>query len=194
MVTESPTTGPGADGLITQLSHAVGPSQIRSGWGDCFQVLVRLKRPAFRRLDRPERAVFVLRHRPPLGWNAPSRSHSRPKTSNDTPYSEAHFKTTKYMSDYPERFDSLAHAREWFEAFIAYYNHEHRHSGIGWHTPASVHFGTAEEVRDQRAVTLAEAYARHPERFGRRPRPPRIPQQAWINDPAKRREPAPQTS
>lgn len=98
------------------------------------------------------------------------------------------------MSDYPERFDSLAHAREWFEAFIAYYNHEHRHSGIGWHTPASVHFGTAEEVRDQRAVTLAEAYARHPERFGRRPRPPRIPQQAWINDPAKRREPAPQTS
>ena len=122
------------------------------------------------------------------------RSHSRPKVSNDNPYSEAQFKTTKYMSDYPERFDSLAHAREWFEAFIAYYNHEHRHSGIGWHTPASVHFGTAEEVRDQRAVTLAEAYARHPERFGRRPRPPRIPLQAWINDPAKRREPAPQTS
>lgn len=123
-----------------------------------------------------------------------TRSHSRPKTSNDNPYSEAQFKTTKYMSDYPERFDSLAHARDWFDAFIAYYNHEHRHSSIGWHTPASVHFGTAEEVRDQRAVTLAEAYARHPERFGRRPRPPRIPQQAWINDPAKRREPAPQIS
>ncbi|MEK2474113.1 DDE-type integrase/transposase/recombinase [Streptomyces noursei] len=123
-----------------------------------------------------------------------TRSHSRPKTSNDTPYSEAHFKTTKYMSDYPERFDSLAHAREWFDAFIVYYNHEHRYSGIGWHTPASVHFGTAEEARDQRAVTLADAYARHPERFGRRPRPPQIPQRAWINDPAKRREPAPQTS
>ena len=55
-------------------------------------------------------------------------------------------------------------------------------------------FGTAEEVRDQRAVTLAQAYARHPERFGRRPRPPEIPQTAWINDPAKRGEPAPQTS
>ncbi|KND38888.1 transposase [Streptomyces stelliscabiei] len=123
-----------------------------------------------------------------------TRSHSRPKVSNDNPYSEAQFKTTKYMSDYPERFDSLAHAREWFDAFTAYYNHEHRHSGIGWHTPASVHFGTAEEVRDQRAVTLAEAYTRHPERFGRRPRLPEIPQQAWINDPAKRREPAPQTS
>ncbi|WP_406466521.1 IS3 family transposase [Streptomyces sp. NBC_01594] len=123
-----------------------------------------------------------------------TQSHSRPKVSNDNPYSEAQFKTTKYMADYPERFDSLTHAREWFDAFIAYYNHEHRHSGIGWHTPTSVHFGTAEEVRDQRAVTLAEAYARHPERFGRRPSPPEIPQTAWINNPAKRREPTPQTS
>ncbi|WUH88741.1 integrase core domain-containing protein [Streptomyces sp. NBC_00433] len=87
-----------------------------------------------------------------------TRSHSRPGVSNDNPYIEAHFKTVKYMSDHPERFDSLAHAREWFEAFIAYYNHEHRHSGIGWHTPASMHFGTAEEVRDHRAVTLADAY------------------------------------
>lgn len=85
-----------------------------------------------------------------------TRSHSRPKVSNDNPYSEAQFKTTKYMADYPERFDSLAHAREWFDAFIAYDNHQHRHSGLGWHTPASVHFGTAEEVRDQRAVNLAE--------------------------------------
>lgn len=117
------------------------------------------------------------------------RSHSRPKVSNDNPYSESHFKTVKYAPDYPQRFDSLAHAREWMDAFIAYYNHEHRHSGIGLHTPASVHFGTAHEVRDQRAVTLAEAYARHPERFGKRPEPPEIPRQAWINDPAKRREP-----
>ncbi|CAG6394684.1 integrase core domain-containing protein [Streptomyces cocklensis] len=66
------------------------------------------------------------------------------------------------MADFPERFDSLAHAREWFEAFVAYYNHEHRHSGIAWHTPASIHFGTADEVRDQRAATLAQAYAHHP--------------------------------
>ncbi|WP_405908798.1 hypothetical protein OG742_30825 [Streptomyces sp. NBC_00828] len=86
------------------------------------------------------------------------------------------------------------HAREWFEEFITYYNHEHRHSGIGLHTHASVHFGTAEQVRDQRAVTLAEAYEKHPERFTRRPRPPEIPHQAWINDPAKRREPESQGS
>jgi putative transposase len=71
------------------------------------------------------------------------RSHSWPKVSNDNPCREAQFKTTKYMSDYPERFDSSAHARAWFDAFIAYCSHEHWHSGIGWHTPASVHFGTA---------------------------------------------------
>jgi putative transposase len=123
-----------------------------------------------------------------------TRSHSRPKVSNDNPFSEAQFKTTKYMADYPSRFDSLAHARDWFDAFTSYYNHEHRHSGIGLHTPASVHFGTAEEVRDQRAATLAAAYARHPERFGHRPRPPRIPTTVWINDPAKRSQPTQQTS
>lgn len=123
-----------------------------------------------------------------------TRSHSRPKVSNDNPYSEAHFRTTKYAPDYPERFDSLAHAREWFDGFIAYYNHQHRHSGIGLHTPASVHFGTADQVRDQRAITLAEAYQTHPERFAKRPKPPEIPEQAWINDPARRQEPSQQIS
>ncbi|MFG2405836.1 transposase [Streptomyces brevispora] len=123
-----------------------------------------------------------------------TRSHSRPKVSNDNPYSESQFRTTKYAADYPERLDSLAHARERMDAFITYCNHDHRHSGIGLHTPASVHFGTADEVRDQRAVALAEAYERHPERFARRPRPPEIPGQVWINDPAKRREPEPQGS
>ncbi|WP_197084770.1 DDE-type integrase/transposase/recombinase [Saccharothrix sp. ST-888] len=123
-----------------------------------------------------------------------TRSHSKPKVSNDNPYGEAHFRTTKYTPDFPERFDSPAHAREWFDAFIAYYNHQHRHSGIGPHTPASVHFGTADEIRDQRAVTLAEAYQRHPERFAKRPQPPEIPEQAWINDPSRRAEPAQQGS
>ncbi|MEU5547733.1 DDE-type integrase/transposase/recombinase [Streptomyces sioyaensis] len=59
-----------------------------------------------------------------------TRSHSRPKTSNDNPYSESQFKTVKYAPDFPERFDSLAHAREWFEAFISSYNHEHRSRGV----------------------------------------------------------------
>jgi transposase InsO family protein len=122
------------------------------------------------------------------------RSHSRPKVSNDNPYSEANFKTIKYCGDYPESFNSLTQARDWCEAFISYYNHEHRHSGIGLHTPASVHFATADLVREQRAVTLAEAYARHPERFARRPKPPAIPNQVWINEPKQETEPLQQSS
>ena len=117
-----------------------------------------------------------------------TRSHSRPRTSNDNPFSEAQFKTMKYTSDYPERFASVNEARIWMEGFATYYNHEHRHSGIGYHTPASVHYGTAEAVRDQRQHTLDRAYRTHPERFARRPAAPSLPQKAAINDPAKRAE------
>jgi len=77
------------------------------------------------------------------------RSHSRPHVSNDNPYSEAQFKTLKYCPSFPERFGSIADARVFCESFFAYYCHEHRHSGIGYHTPASVHFGTATEVRGE---------------------------------------------
>lgn len=70
--------------------------------------------------------------------------------------------------------------------FTDWYNHEHRHSGIGLHTPASVHYGTAHEIRDQRQAVLDAAYAAHPERFNRRPIPPKLPDKATINDPAKR--------
>ena len=112
-----------------------------------------------------------------------TRTHSRPKTSNDNPYSEAQFKTLKYCPDFPARFGSIQHARTFADEFFTAYNHEHRHSGIALHTPASVHFGTAEQIRDQRAATLAAAYATHPERFARRPKPPEIPAVAWINEP-----------
>lgn len=91
------------------------------------------------------------------------RSHSRPKTSNDNPYIEASFKTLKYDPMFPERFGSIQHARQHCEAFYTYYNHEHRHSGIGLHTPASVHHGTAGQIR--------ETAATHPRRrLGRPPR------------------------
>ncbi|WP_246445289.1 IS3 family transposase [Saccharothrix violaceirubra] len=119
------------------------------------------------------------------------RSHSRPRTSNDNPYSEAQFKTLKYMPDFPDRFGSLADARLFCEGFFLAYNHEHRHSGIGMHTPASVHFGTAGRIRDQRQATLDRAHARHPERFARRPRPPALPEVAWINQPLDQPQPAP---
>ena len=70
------------------------------------------------------------------------RSHSRPKTSNDDPYIEASFKTLKYDPAFPDRFGSIQHARQHCEQFYSYYNHEHRHSGIGLHTPAAVQHGT----------------------------------------------------
>jgi putative transposase len=113
-----------------------------------------------------------------------ARSHSRPHVSNDNPYSEAQFKTLKYCPAFPSHFGSIQHARAFCATFFDHYNHIHRHSGIGLHTPASVHYGTAGEIRAQRAVTLNAAYAANPARFGhRRPRPPKLPTTAWINEP-----------
>jgi putative transposase len=115
-----------------------------------------------------------------------ARSHSRPHVSNDNPYSEAQFKTLKYAPVFPDRFGSLADARFFCSRFFDYYNHQHRHSGIGLHTPASVHHGTADQIRGKRAATLNAAYAANPTRFGhRRPEPPKLPEVAWINQPSR---------
>ncbi len=115
-----------------------------------------------------------------------ARSHSRPHVSNDNPYSEAAFKTLKYAPAFPVNFGSLADARAFCEQFFAFYNHEHRHSGIALHTPASVHYGTATQVRQQRRATLHAAFEANPLRFGhRRPEPPKLPTAAWINQPSR---------
>jgi putative transposase len=112
------------------------------------------------------------------------RTHSRPHVSNDNPYSEAINKTLKYCPAFPARFGSIEDARIFCESFFEYYNHHHRHSGIGLHPPASVHYGTAAEIRARRAETLDAAYAANPARFGnRRPNPPKLPTAAWINKP-----------
>ena len=113
------------------------------------------------------------------------RTHNRPRTSNDNPYSESQFKTMKYMPDYPDRFAAIGEARAWMAAFATWYNHEHRHSGIGLHTPANVHYGHAEKIQHERQQTLDAAYAAHPERFHRRPLAPKLPERVTINDPAK---------
>ena len=112
-----------------------------------------------------------------------TRSHSRPRVSNDNPFSEAQFKTLKYLPEFPSSFASLAHARQFCAGFFHQYNYIHRHSGIAWHTPASVHFGTADTIDQQRQNTLTAAYHTHPQRYGRRPRPPVMPTQFWINQP-----------
>jgi hypothetical protein len=88
---------------------------------------------------------------------------------------------TEYDTTFPDRFGSLADARAFCERLFTVYNHEHRHSGIGMHTPASVHLDTATEVQVRRQATVERAHAQNPERFTRRPQPPRLPEQAWIN-------------
>jgi putative transposase len=115
-----------------------------------------------------------------------ARSHSRPSVSNDNPYSEAQFKTLKYCPAFPARFGSIADARTFCETFFDHYNHVHRHSGIGLHTPASVHYGTATEIRAKRADTLTAAYNANPARFRHQPpTPPALPEVAWINEPTR---------
>jgi transposase InsO family protein len=113
-----------------------------------------------------------------------TRSHSRPHVSNDNPYSEAAFKTLKYCPVFPGSFASLEEAREFCDAFFTYYNNEHRHSGIGFHTPASVHDGTAWAIQARRQQVLDNAFAARPDRFrGRRPAAPALPAEVWINKP-----------
>ncbi len=119
-----------------------------------------------------------------------TKSHSRPRVSNDNPYSEAWFKTLKFAPVFPERFASLGDARRFMSTFVEGYNHSHRHTGIGLNTPADVHYGLAAGKAAERAATLATARARNPERFSTN-RDPKIlatPDAAWINKPAAQEE------
>ena len=113
-----------------------------------------------------------------------TKSHSRPHVSNDNPFSESQFRTLKYRPEFPDRFGCFQDAHAHCGRFFGWYNDEHRHSGIGFHTPADVHYGRAALVREQRAVVLSTAYAEHPERFVRKPpEPPKLPTAVWINEP-----------
>ena len=76
------------------------------------------------------------------------RSVSRPRVSNDNPYSESCFKTIKYQPDYPGRFHDAAHARRWFTEFFEWYANRHRHSGLALFTPADVFFGRVAGLAD----------------------------------------------
>jgi putative transposase len=119
-----------------------------------------------------------------------TRSLSRPRTSNDNPYSEANFKTVKYRPDYPPRFDSINDTRSWMRRFVAWYNAEHYHSGIGYLHPADVHAGTAPAVVAARQTVLDHAYYANPARFRyQRPIAPTPPTEAWINKPTIQTKP-----
>lgn len=116
--------------------------------------------------------------------NAPhhaTMSYSRPRVSDDNPFSESMFKTLKYDLNCPARFDSIEHAREWTQQFLHAYAHQHRHSGLNWHTPASVYHGTAHQIQHQRQQHLDQYHAAHPERFRQPPQAPRLPAATGIN-------------
>jgi putative transposase len=121
-----------------------------------------------------------------------TRSHSRPRVSNDNPFSEAWNKTLKYAPVFPERFSSLQAARAFMAEFVDYYNHHHRHTGVGLHTPADVHYGLAKETARKRSQTLEAARRQHPTRFATThdPKILELPAAAWINQPPQNQEPA----
>ena len=124
-----------------------------------------------------------------------AKTHSRPHVSNDNPFSEAQFKTLKYRPSYPDRFGSLMDARAWARPCFHWYNHIHRHSGIGLLSPAVVHASQATQQVAVRQEVLDSAYTAHPERFVRgRPMAPPAPTAVWINPPASAHDLKPRDS
>jgi len=114
-----------------------------------------------------------------------TKTHSRPHTSNDNPYSESQFKTLKYRPAFPKRFGSIEDARGFCRVFFQWYNKKHCHSGIALYPPEVVHYGQAEKVRVQRQEVLDAAYQHHPERFVKKPPvSQKLPEAVWINKPA----------
>lgn len=113
-------------------------------------------------------------------------SHSRPRVSNDNPFSEAQFRTLKYRPEFPDRFGSIQDARAICHALVGWYNDAHHHSGLRYLTPADVHYGRAATRLDIRHRTRTAAYAAHPERFVQGPpRRETLPEAVWINAPNK---------
>jgi len=112
------------------------------------------------------------------------KTHNRPYTSNDNPFSESQFKTLKYCPEFPGRFDDLKEAEKFCKSFFNWYNKEHYHSGIAWLTPESVHCRQAEQVLENRHQTLMNAYIKDPIRFNHKPPKLRQPPEAvYINPP-----------
>ena len=109
-------------------------------------------------------------------------SFSRPSVSDDNPYSEALFRTLKYVPNYPDKpFESLESAREWVHVFVAWYNEDHRHSAIGFVTPAQRHRGEDADILVARKAVYEQAKARHPERWSGMTRDWSRKEVVWLN-------------
>jgi putative transposase len=89
------------------------------------------------------------------------KSHSRPHTSNDNPFSEAHFKTLKYQPEFPRRFQTIDESRTFCRRFFAWYNEDNHHAGISLMTPNQIHFGQADAIYAARQTTLDVAFPAH---------------------------------
>ena len=147
--------------------------------------------------ERRDQRAHPVYARPQLMTQAPNQlwswditdlgieaSFSRPRQSNDNPFSESLFKTTKCAPAFPACFAGMHHTREVITPFFEHYNHHHRRSAIGLMTPANVHCGDAPRITAERAVTLQSAFDRHQHRFkGRTPQPPRVPDKVYTNPP-----------
>ena len=161
----------------TCLKQGIGP----------YQLTIHADRGA------PMRSKLVALLFSDLGIDA---SHSRPRVSNDNPFSEAQFRTFKYRPAFPDRFGSLEDARAISHDLFAWYNDAHHHSGLSYLTPADVHYGRAAARLEVRHRVRLAAYAAHPERFVQGPpRPELLATAVWINPPAKTtRQAAPGTT
>ena len=162
-----------AEGLAQRLIEA---TCVKQGIGP-HQLTIHADRGA------PMRSKLVAELLSDLSIDA---SHSRPRVSNDNPFSEAQFRTFKYRPEFPDRFGSIAHGRSVSHDLFTWYNDAHHHSGLSYLTPADVHYGRAAAIIRARHRTRLAAYAAHPERFVQGP--PRLeilPHAVWINPPAK---------
>ncbi len=109
-------------------------------------------------------------------------SFSRPRVSNDNPYSESLFKTMKYRPKYPNQgFSSIEEARIWVEKFVSWYNLTHLHSGINFLTPYQRHYKLDNEIMKKRIETYEKAKAKHPERWSKNIRNWSLPEYVSLN-------------
>jgi transposase InsO family protein len=117
-----------------------------------------------------------------LDWLGVKRSYSRPRVSDDNAFAESLFRTAKYRPEFPAKgFADLESARQWAMAFVQWYNHEHRHSGIGYVTPAQRHTGEDHPILAARHELYTQARERNPARWSRNTRDWSVPGPVTLN-------------
>ncbi len=111
-------------------------------------------------------------------------SYSRPRVSNDNPYSESLFRTVKYRPEYPVKgFDSIEAARKWVRKFVWWYNEEHLHSAIQYVTPSQRHRGEDVSLLARRHRIYQMAKQERPHRWSGESRNWEPVREVWLNCP-----------